>query len=107
VEEARILPRIPRKNAYHKPDISTQTSWHTFHKSDLPPRSLPIIISDLRPSEAWAWSSQAPVVGIQVSCEDIAPTQPPLPGASPQPARALLGRERCREMGWAMMLAEG
>ena len=33
VEEARILPRIPRKNAYHKPDISTQTSWHTFHKS--------------------------------------------------------------------------
>ena len=33
MEEARILPRIPRKNAYHKPDISTQTSWHTFHKS--------------------------------------------------------------------------
>jgi hypothetical protein len=35
VEEARILPRIPRENAFHKPDISTQTSSHTFHKSDL------------------------------------------------------------------------
>ena len=36
---------------------------------DLPPIALPLIISELRPTEAWACSSQAPAVCIQVSFE--------------------------------------
>ena len=37
--------------------------------TDMPPKALPLIISDLRPTEAWAKLLQAPVPCIQSSCE--------------------------------------